>query len=263
MSWFRRVFAAEGAAARWDGTVGTPRSSNRASSLHLIWEAPRGPWTAVEAVLEVVEPPSVRALHFWALQVSFAGTSGDGGGAHLGLQWFEPHPGGTAVNWGGYRPGGGELDGSASALPSAPRNVNTRDYAWEPGRAYRLRVEHAGPAPGGATAWRGSVTDLARDEVTVVRDLWAAGDHLRAPMVWSEVFADCDAPPTTVRWSALTVEDASGARTAVTRARVNYQRITDGGCATTTSVVGPAPGSFEQRTGTTRTTPQDTVLTSS
>jgi len=254
------MFAVEDASERWDGTVGTPRSSNRASSLHLRWDAPPGRWTAVEAVLEVVDPPAVRALHFWALQVSFAGGGLDGGGAHLGLQWFEPHPGSTAVNWGGYRPHGGELDGSGSALPSAPRNVNTRDYAWEPGRAYRLRVEHAGPGPGGATAWRGSVTDVARGEVTIVRDLWAAGDHLTSPMVWSEVFADCDAPPTTVRWSGLTLEDAGGARTAVERARVNYQRITDGGCATTTSVLGPEPGSFEQRTGTPRTTRQDTLL---
>lgn len=257
------MFAVGGAGPRWDGTVGTPRSSNRASSLHLIWDPPPGRWTAVDVVLEVVEPPAVRALHFWALQVSVAGPAGDGGGAHLGLQWFEPHPGATAVNWGGYRPGGGELDGSTSALPSTPGNVNTRDYPWVPGRAYRLRVEHAGPGPGGATAWRGSVTDLVRGEVTVVRDLWAVGDHLRSPMVWSEVFADCDAPPTAVRWSALTVEDAAGVRTAVARVRVNYQRIADGGCVTTTSVPGPDPGSFEQRTGTVRTTPQDAVLGSS
>ena len=263
MGWFRRVFTVDGSGPRWDGTSGTPRSSNRASSFHLIWDAPPGRWTAVEAVLEVVEPPVSRALHFWALQVGFAGPAGDGGGAHLGLQRFEPHPGAAAVNWGGYRPGGGELDGSASALPSAPGNVNTRDYGWEPGRAYRLRVEHAGPAPSGATAWRGSVTDLGRHEVTVVRDLWAVGDDLRAPMVWSEVFADCDAPPSTVRWSALTVEDSSGARIAVPRVRVNSQRIADGGCTTTTSVVGPDPGSFEQRTGTVRTTPQDTLLPSS
>ena len=214
-------------------------------------------------MLEVIEPPADRALHFWALQVSVVGAGGrDGGGAHLGLQWFDPHPGSTAVNWGGYRPGGGELAGSASALPSAPGNVNTRDFAWVAGRRYRLRVAHAGSAPDGATAWRGSVTDLGSGEVTVVRDLWAVGDHLASPMVWSEVFADCDGAPTAVRWSELTVEDAAGARSVIDRVRVNYQQVEDGGCVTTTSVVGPVPGSFDQRTGATRVTAQGTTLTS-
>lgn len=226
-----------------------------------MWQLPAGRWTAVEAVLEVVEAPVVPALHFWALQVSVAGPRGDGGGAHLGLQWFDRHPGSTAVNWGGYRAGGGELDGSASALPSAPGNVNTRDFDWSSGRRYRLRVEHAGPAPGGATAWRGSVTDLATGETTVVRDLWAPGDQLVSPMVWSEVFARCDDPPSAVAWSDLTVEDAAGVRNSVRRVRVNYQRVADGGCVTTNSEVDAEGPAFVQRTGAVRTTSQDATLT--
>jgi hypothetical protein len=211
-------------------------------------------------VLEIVEPPTVAALYFWALQVGFAGPRGDGGGAHLGLQWFDRHPGSTAVNWGGYRSGGGELDGSVSPLPSTAGNVNTRDFGWEPRRRYRLRVERAGEGPGATTAWRGSVTDLHAGVTTLVRDLWAVGDHLVAPMVWSEVFAACDDPPTSVAWSDLAVIDADGTRTPVHAVQVNYQRVPDGGCTTTTSEVGAADGTFVQRTGTLRTTPQGEVL---
>ncbi len=106
---------------RFDGTTGRPTSSNGASSFHLFWEVGGGPWTAAEAVLEVVDPPTVPELHFWALQVSFTGGGRGGGGAHLGLQWFPIHPGSTAVNWGGYAAGGGEL---AETLPCPrPRNL--------------------------------------------------------------------------------------------------------------------------------------------
>ena len=218
VGWLQRLLGGDpdGARPRWDGTTGRPTSSNGASSLHLFWSLPpTRPSVAVEAVLEIVEPPTVPALYFWALQVGFAGPRGDGGGAHLGLQWFDRHPGSTAVNWGGYRSGGGELDGSVSDLPSTAGNVNTRDYGWQPGRRYRLRVERAGEGPGGTTAWRGSVTDLHTGVATVVRDLWAAGDHLVSPMVWSEVFAACDDPSTSVAWSDLAVIDAEGTRTPV------------------------------------------------
>ena len=260
MGWLSRLVGG-GDRPTWDGTTGRPTSSNGASSLHLFWTVPPSrPSVAVEAVVEVLEPPTVPALFFWALQVNVAGPKGDGGGAHLGLQWFDRHPGSTAVNWGGYRSGGGELDGSRSALPSAAGNVNTRDYAWVPRRRYRLRVEHAGPGPNGTTAWRGSVTDLDEVRTTVVRELWAPGDHLVGPMVWSEVFAACDDPGTAVRWSDLVVEDASGHRTPVTEVRTNYQRVGDGGCITTSSEVDGAGGGFVQRTGVARTTPQGASL---
>jgi hypothetical protein len=262
VGWLRRLIDGSGDATRWDGTAGRPTTSNGASSLHLFWSVPRSaPAVAVEAVIEVVEPPTVAALYFWALQVSFAGPRGDGGGAHLGLQWFDRHPGSTAVNWGGYRSTGGELDGSTSALVSTAGNVNTRDYAWRPRVPYRLRVEHAGDGPGSTTAWRGTVTDLDAGVTTVVRDLWAPGDHLVSPMVWSEVFAACDDPATAVRWSDLAVIDANGERTSVNRVQVNYQRVGDGGCVTTTSEVGPTPGSFVQRTGSVRRAAQGATLT--
>jgi hypothetical protein len=251
--WFRR-----GETARFDGTRGRPPSGNGASSFHLSWDVGGGPWRAAEAVLEVLEAPGVPKLVFWALQVSFAGRGSAGGGAHLGLQWFPAHPGGTAVNWGGYGGDGRELEGSASALPSAPGNPNTRDFAWSPGRRYRLRIEPApsvgqAAAPGRLRAWRGTVTDMETAATTVVRDLYASGDHLDGPMVWSEVFADCDEPGGRVRWSDLRLFGEGGRSMEVTTVRVNYQRVAEGGCVTTSSTA-EGPGQFVQATGTNRTT---------
>ena len=244
---------------RWDGTRGTPRSANRASSAHLRWEVPVGTWVGAEATLTVLRPPQVPRLVFWALQVSVADRGRRGGGAHLGLQWHPPHPGSTAVNWGGYRPQGGELDGSASALPSATGNANTRDLAWEVGRPYRLAVGPAPtPGPDGVAGWRGTVTDLATGVATVVRDLWAPGTEVVDPMVWTEAFVDCDHPPTSVSWSALAVVGADGARVPVRAVRTSYQSVADGGCATSDS--SPGDGSLVQATGVRRVTPAGTRL---
>ena len=76
--------------------------------------------------------------------------------------------------------GGGELDGSASALPSAQDNPNTRDLAWRAATPYRLRIER-GDGPG---TWRGLVTGPAGDtiEVEVME-----GRHPREPMLVAAV----------------------------------------------------------------------------
>ena len=247
---------------RWNGTVGTPPSGNGASSLHLAWVIDPPPagrtWIAAEAVLEVLVAPSVPALSFWALQASFHDRGRAAGAGHLGLQWHSGHPGSTAVNWGGYGAGGGELDGSASALPSAMGNVNTRDFHWDAGVAYRLRISRAGEGPGGRRAWRGEVTDLESGDTTVVRDLYADGTELGDAIVWSEVFARCDDPSARVRWSGLTLEDDQGGRTAASRLQVNYQALSDGGCVTTDSSADGV--GVVQATGTTRRTPQGAVL---
>jgi hypothetical protein len=254
MSWFRRLMTG----VRWDGTVGPPRSSNAASSFHLAWEAPTGPWIGAEVVLEVNEPPIVPSLYFWALQVSFEDRGRAAGGAHFGLQWYPPHPGSTAINWGGYAPDGGELTGTQSLLASATRNPNTRDFAWKPRTRYRLSVARGHRTPDDRWAWRAEITDLQSGERTHVRDLISAGSTLTAPMVWSEVFADCDAPSAVVHWSQLAVVGVDGERRRVDAARVNYQAVADGGCTrTNSSVVG---GVFEQRTTTPRTTPQGSRL---
>lgn len=233
-------------------TSGRPTSSNRASSFHLRWGGlPAGVRAvAAEAVLEVVEPPSVPELYFWALQVTFAQGGRRFGGAHLGLQWHPRHPGSTAVNWGGYAAAGGELDGSTSALPSALDNPNTRDLTWEPHRPYRLAVTRD-EAVGGWTGW---VDDLP------VRHLFAGGHELTGLMVWSEVFARCDDPPVAVRWSDLSVRDELGVEHRPDRLTVSYQDVVDGGCSNTDVRVAPDGRSVEQRTSTDRRTAAGTTL---
>ena len=210
---------------------GEPTSRNGASSFHLRWLVD-GPVEAVRVTLEVLEPPIVDRLYFWALQASFADRGRRLGGAHLGLQHHPAHPGDSAVNFGGYAATGGQLRGTESALPSARNNPNTRDYLWQPGRRYRLAIG-PGDEPG---AWAGTVTDLERGSTTLVRQLLPGGTELITPMVWSEVFARCEHPSATVRWSEPEV-GVDGAWRPVEAASVSYQTKADGGCDNTTAGV--------------------------
>lgn len=229
--------------------AGPPTSSNRASSFHLNWEMPSVELAEVRATIEVVDPPIIDKLYFWALQVSFMGPNGRIGGAHIGLQHHASYPDSCAVNWGGYIDGAGELDGSVSNLPSALNNINTRTCRWYPNRPYTLRV-YRSPERG----WRGSIIDGSTGEETVIRDLWVDADHLASPVVWSEVFAHCDHPSAAVRWSNLTGIGVDGTVHDVRSVRLNYQTHQDGGCANTnTSVDGHGTG-FVQRTNTERIT---------
>lgn len=255
-----------GMAAR---TTGIPPSANGASSFHLGWRLDGrsgdrldGRFDTAAVTLEVLDAPVVPRLYFWALQVDVDGPVGRVGGAHLGLQWHPQYPGSTAVNWGGYHAAGGELQGSESALGSTLGNPNTRDLPWAPQRPYRLRVERVEDPPhqslpSGWSAWRGSVEDLSVGRRVVVRDLFVPGDSIVAVTMWSEVFARCDDPPVTVRWSDPV---ASGAGTSVVPAAlvVNYQTHADGGCANTDSSVD-AIGAL-QRTAVPRRTRQGTHL---
>jgi hypothetical protein len=234
--------------------TGVPPSANGASSFHLGWVLPEPagvPLTEASVTLEVLEAPSVPRLYFWALQVDVADPAGRRtAGAHLGLQWHPQHPGSTAVNWGGYRTGGGELHGSASSLPSALHNVNTRDLRWRPGRAYRLTARRLPGGADGTSAWRGSVRDLSTGDEVVVRDLFTTGDRIVGVTMWSEVFARCDDPTTAVRWSDPSVGTGAGHDVAPLRLSVNYQSDVQGGCANTDST--PDDVGVVQRTCTPR-----------
>jgi hypothetical protein len=199
----------------------------------------------VEVSVSLVVPvlPSVPHLYFWALQVSFP----DGAGAHLGLQWGADSPRRLRhVNWGGYAGSGAELSGGASELPSSFANPNTRDFDWEPGQPYRLRISRE------VGGWAGWVDD------TMVRCLDVSGETVHSPMVWSEVFADCDHPPVSVRWSDLEVLTRSGQRVPVNSAHVGYQSRQGGGCDNTSSEIDGA--AFVQTTNALRTVPKGTTL---
>ena len=253
-TWWSRAFGSRRPAP----SEPAPRRS-RASSFHLWWELPSAePLLEVAATLEVVKPPTVDRLYFWALQASFAEGHARLGGGHLGLQWNPRHPEHGAVNWGGYASqayGGDILDGSVSVLPSSRNDRNTRDYPWQPGRAYRLRIFAAPDRPG---AWRGEVTDLTTGDPTVVRDLYAGGDRLAAPVVWTEVFAECDHPSVAVRWSDLQATAEGGSPLLPVAVRVNYQLPEHGGCPNT-NVTADEVGIL-QTTTVERTTPQGAVL---
>lgn len=204
---------------------------------------------SVSVELTIAAPPTTDDLYFWALQASFATGSTVQGAGHIGLQWISGYPGSTAVNWGGYHQGGGELAGSDSALPSARGNVNTRNYVWSHGAAYRLTIERSG-----ADRWLGSVTALATGIVTPIRELYCAGSELRHIVMWSEVFAACDAPPVEVHWSNPAVwvgpEHKAAAPSAVS---ISYQRVEDGGCSNTHTFIDPSePSVVRQRTNATR-----------
>jgi hypothetical protein len=224
---------------------GRPPSANGASSLHLLWHVPTGE-ELVEASVTLVVPalPSVSRLYFWALQVSFPHGAG---GAHLGLQWGADAPARLRhVNWGGYGASGSELSGGTSSLPSSFSNPNTRDFDWEPGVSYRLRIARADDG------WAGWVDDV------LIRCLHAPGETLHGPMVWSEVFADCDDPSVSARWSDPEVVTRSGQRVPVDSVTASYQSRQDGGCDNTSSeVVGNA---YVQTTNVVRSTPPGASL---
>lgn len=236
---------------------GTPPSGNGASSFHLVWKGVPRRAVAVRATLEIIEPPRTDDLYFFALQTTFMAGSRPHGGGHVGLQWNRRHPGNTAVNWGGYHDasrGGGVLPGTLSPLPSRPDDPNTRDFGWHPETRYRITI-----SPGGAKGWwRGRIEELDTATAIDIREIEGGGDHLATPMVWSEVFAPCDAPPVAVRWSAFEAAQTPSGWEPVRTVRVNYQTYGAGGCTNTDSL--EIEGTIVQRTNVPRLVQQGSEL---
>lgn len=234
---------------------GYPTSANRASSLHLHW-LPRVELRSVAVTITVPQYPVSNDLYFWALQASFAGLEGISGGAHLGLQWHQQFPGGTAVNWGGYDSAGGILAGTDSEMPSPIGNPHTRAYSWTEGNSYRLNIgidSQLGPG-----WWRGAITDLATGEERHVRSLKSPGNRLVAVMTWTEAFCRCDAPPVAVIWSNAVGVTPEGVDYLPEGCSTTYQSESDGGCSNSDSRA--LPHGIAQITGVPRTNPPGTVL---
>lgn len=261
-------------------------SSPLPSSFHLVWQLPKTARKArlveASAVLEIITPPTIPAVYFWALQVDFLDGLQTWGGGHTGLQWNPRYPGSTAVNWGGYaspQVGGAVLPGTVSSLPGFEDDPNTLSYPWQPGVAYRFRVYRSPEIPG---AWRAEISDLKSGEVTVIRDLrpgarrrrglmsrlvsgnggWPEGGEdgcLARPIVWTEVFAECDAPSVKVRWTDLAAIDESGTVVRPQMVRVNYQSRHEGGCLNT-NVRKDNAGGLLQITNVSRTVEQGSYL---
>lgn len=219
-----------------------------ASSFHLWWEPSPPPSLEVAVSVRIEAEPEHSHLVFWALQVTFVADSGRRlGGAHVGLQWSPRHPRNRAVNWGGYDERGSILSGTESTLPSTPSDPNTRDFAWEPGRSYRLGVRR------GSQGWAGTLDDGSG--VTVIRELLVPGTALVSPVVWTECFAPCDAPSVSAVWTNPVAIGASGA--IVPRGyRVRYQEID--GCPNTDSAV--TVEGVRQTTGVARRTADGALI---
>ena len=237
---------------------GRPPSPNGASSFHLWWDVPEVPLASASVVLEVLTPPSGRRLAFFAIQASFWSPGIHKGGAHAGLQWNPRHPRSRAANWGGYGSTGSILPGTVSSLPSTPDDRNTRDFGWVTAARYRLTVGPRVPGSRHPARWPARIEGLDTGEDVVIRQLLCDGDHLRAPVVWSELFTRCDDPSVEARWSAPRAVTLDGAVLEVQRAQVTYQAYGDGGCTNTT--VESGPDGIVQRSASERAVPHGAVV---
>jgi hypothetical protein len=234
---------------------GRPPSGNGASSFHLFWQVPpHEPLCQVSVTFELLNEPRQNRLYFWALQAGFADSNGAYGGGHFGFQWHPDYPGMRAVCWGGYKNGGGELDGGPTSFPSIDGNPNVCGYPWTTGQRWTWRIRRIDN--GGV--WRAEVDDPNTGQTVHIRDLWCRGDRLVDPMVWSEVFAYCDDPSVHVRWSELAARTATEAIFPFA-VSVNYQSYADGGCTNTDASVDNF--GFVQKTNTERVTAQGAILT--
>ena len=235
--------------------------------MHLFWQMPNrvsdaSPITQCSAVCEILVLPRIEKTYFWALQATFTDADGaDHGAAHLGLQYYPPHPRSRAVNWGGYPPAHENwkrvFDGSPSPLPSDTDDANTRNFDWHELRPYRFTISLAAPS---AHGWRGTVTDLETGVETHVRDLWAGGDRLRGFVVWSEWFSPPDAPTVVARWSQCRAKAADGTVIFPTGLFVNHPN--DGGHTNVGHVIerGGPDAAVQQIINTARTVPHGTVV---
>ena len=77
--------------------------------------------------------------------------------------------------------------------------------------------------PSPENGWRGEVTDVETDVVTIVRDLHVGGDHLGRVVVWSELFCQCSDPRSVVGWSEPAAIGLRGEPLVPTAFRVNYK----------------------------------------
>lgn len=228
-----------------------------ASSFHCGWDSTFGPDDGLvkemSVDLTVVNHPSlsVEDVYFWAMQADFYGATGLDdplGGAHVGLQYNPLHPNNHAVNFGGYDEGSVELPGSESDFPSTPDNDNTRDYDWETGVTYSLRI------------WipeEGHI--MASIDGVEIRELFRDGtEFLYANSVWSEVFARCIDPAVSVRWSNFQVVDSLAQTHVEDTFVLNYQEEAADGCPNTNTAASGL--SLVQRTNTTRINQDGAVL---
>ena len=137
MRWYQRATEMWSKRSHTSGEPGFPQ---RGILLPPVLGLPTQPLLECSAVLEVVVPPSVPRLYFWALQASFS----DGTPTprrcppRIAVEHQVP-----AV---GRRPTGADTPrtgrccrGPSPRCPSTRKDPNTRDYPWIAGHRYRLQ----------------------------------------------------------------------------------------------------------------------------
>lgn len=193
-----------------------------------------------EAKLTIVTPPVPAELYFWAIQVVFYDASLNRvGAAHAGLQWVPAQMNSKGVNWGGYSDVTDlEMEGTVSDFPSLSGNANTRDYDWDVDTEYTFRI-----FPVGGEMWRCQINGVTIRDLEVPDAVFIAD-----PAVFSEVFAECSAPSSKVKWRDFVMFDASDTEYTFSSGSPAYN--TDEDCEETDVYAGD--GYFWLQTNTTR-----------
>ena len=133
----------------------------------------------VSAVSEVLQPPTVRRLYFWALQVTFSprnarcARSPSPGCSGTALSGSDRGELGWVCACRHWRAAQGVGILASECLAMVPTPATSR---WEPGRRYHLRcVAVPSPdTPANVHSWR-TITDLESGRDTRVRDLHTEG----------------------------------------------------------------------------------------
>ena len=245
-----------------------------ASSFHLFWQLPAPARTArlveVSAVLEVVtasDCPGAVLLGVAGRFSRWPRESGEGG---------TPVCSGTADTVGERRSIGAAmrllgLAGRCCPARCPPFPVSkTIPIRWSIAGHLGCRTGFGSIAPPTPPERGGPRSPTWRlDRPTVIRDLWSGharrpgllsralskaraqadavaeeAGFLTGPMVWSEIFAECDAPSVTVRWSEFQAVDETGAVWRPDAVSVNYQPGRDGRLPQHRLEPGPRRGSI-------------------
>lgn len=248
--------------------TGYPTSRNGASSLHLLLPLsteqmfPILPteqmFTEISVTLKIEKEPQVNDIYFWAISADFYDESLRVGMGHLGLYLgdttardtsYFPYSHGT--QWTGYK----YPTDAPYRITSFPDDNNV-DYSWKQGGAYRLTIKRTSDNP---KVWSGYVSDLNNSKTILIGTLNTGGTLMGGVVgVWSEIFAQCNSPSTSVTWSDFEGITEDGTSVKINAFRVNYPKHYSGGCTNTNSEL--INSEIRQTTNIERKVKQGTII---
>ena len=169
------------------------------------------------------ELPDTKTI-FWAHKFLFK----NGPGGYIGLQIVEGKPKAIfSISE--------AVEGSQGCETFSGEGTGVRcliDYAWKPGKTYRLRVRAEIDEGGQLLAWQGAVYDYAADQEVLIGRIAVPEDRgYLSPLsvTWTEYvgYTSCEVPLSEATWSNPLVRNASGESSPL-KATVAYG---DSGCA--------------------------------